>query len=262
MRKITAVLLALILILSLTACGLMEKTETIYVHMRSERTIAGQVIRMEYEYSPAGTPISVKTYFNDVLYQTASTRTSGGMTYQTIVDKDGNSTTQSTTYTKDDQGNVVMLEISVGTTPVSRTRYTYDDQNRMTNSNTVTTLGITDISYSYDAAGNVAEQIVDDATEKAYTRTVYTYDDRGYVLEEKVYDKDGALTGSIQYTYGENGLSKTAVFMDAEGKATGEKVESTYDEHSNLVKEVTTMDGEVVQTIINTFVAMEVPVEE
>ena len=162
MRRFTAVILVLILALGMTACGSTEKTETIYVQTQSLRTIGEQQIRMEYTYSPKGTPVSVKTYFNDVLYQTASTRTSGGVTYQTIVDRDGNSNSQATNVYRDDNGNVTMVEISIGSTPVSRTTYTYDDQSRVIKASTITGQGVTEISYAYDTAGNVAEQIKDD----------------------------------------------------------------------------------------------------
>lgn len=262
MRKIAAALLALALILGMTACGLFEKTETIYVQTQSLRTIGEQVIRMEYTHSQTGVPISVKTYFNDVLYQTASTRTSGGVTYQTIVDSDGETTTQMTTYTRDDRGNVTMLEITVGTTTVSRTIYTYDDQDRVINGNTVTSLGTTDVSYTYDAAGNIAEKISDDDANSTYTRTVYTYDQRNYVLEEKAYDESGALKSSMTYTYAEDGKGRTIVYYDADGNPTGEKVECFYDNHGNLIKEITSLNDEVLQTIVNTYEALEVPVEE
>lgn len=261
MRKITAVILVLILTLGMSACG-MEKTETIYVQTQSLRTIGEQVIRTEYTYSPKGTPISVKTYFNDSLYQTASTRTVNGVSYQTIVDKDGNENTQSTQVTKDANGNVTMVEISIGTNPVSRTTYTYDDQNRTIKASSLTTLGVTDISYTYDAAGNIAQQIVDDETDDTYTRTVYTYDERNYVLEEKVYDKDDVLQGGIRYQYAANNQGRTAVYYDAQGNTTGEKLESKYDEHGNLIEEITFMEDQVVQTVVNTYEAMEVPVEE
>lgn len=261
MKKITAALLALVLILGMTACGAFAKTETVYVKTQSLRTIGEQTIRMEYTNSKTGVPVSVKTYFNDSLYQTVSTRTSGGVTYQTVVDQSGASTTQTTSTTKDANGNVVMLEIAVGTTTVSRTTYTYDDQNRLVKGSTLTNQGITDVSYTYDAAGNVAEKINDDAANGTYTRTVYTYDARDYVLEEKSYGKDGALLGSIRHTYTEDGSGKITESFDAEGNATGEKVESQYDEHGNLIKEITSMNGEVVQTIVNTYEALEVPVE-
>ena len=262
MKKITAALLALVLILGMTACGAFEKTETVYVQTQSLRTIGEQTIRMEYTNSKNGVPVSVKTYFNDVLYQTASTRTSGGVTYQTVVDKDGNTSTQTTNTTKDDRGNVTMLEILVGSTTVSRTMYTYDEQNRLTKGNTITSLGYTDVSYTYDAAGNVTEKIVDDGANNSYTRTVYTYDDRNYVLEEKMYDKDGVLQGSYRYTYADNGQNRIKEAFDAENKSTGEKVESQYDEHGNLIKEITSLNGEVLQTIVNTYEAMEVPVKK
>lgn len=262
MKKLTAAVLALVLALAMTACGNMEKTKTIYVHTQSVRTIGEQEIRSEYTYSPKGTPVTVKTYFNDKLYQTASTRTSGGVNYLTVKDREGNESTQTTNTIYDDNGNVASVEISVAATTVSRTRYTYDDQNRVLTANTVTSQGNTDTSYTYDANGNVTEQIVDDATDGSYTRTVYTYNDRNYVQEEKSYDRDGVLQGGIVYTYQGDNTGRTATYYDAEWEPTGEVVESTYDEHGNLIREVSSMDGEVIQTIVNTYEAMEVPVEE
>lgn len=261
MKRITAVLLVLVLVLAMTACGNVEKTKTIYVEVQSLRTLAGQEIRTEYTYSPKGNPLTVKTYFNDKLYQSASTRTSGGVNYLTIVDLEGNETTQTTNTIRDENGNVASVEINVGGNLVSRTRYTYDDQNRVLTANTVTTMGDTDIAYAYDANGNLIEQIKDDASEGTYVRTVYTYDDRNYVQDEKSYDRDGVLQGSIVYAY-QGDTSRTATAYDAEGNATGEVIECTYDAHGNLIKEVAYMDGEVIQTIVKTYEAMEVPVEE
>ena len=112
MKKTIAVLLLLVLAVSMCACG--PKTETIYVQTQSLRTIAGREIRSEYTYASDGSPLEVKTYLNGVLYQTASTRTSGGIDYLTVVDDEGNSSTQSTWTTYDDRGNVTKIEQAVG----------------------------------------------------------------------------------------------------------------------------------------------------
>ena len=262
MKRLTALFLVLLLTLSMTACANMEKTETIYVHTKSVRTLAGQVIRTEYTYSAKGTPVTVKTYFNDTLYQTAATRTSGGVQYMTIIDKSGNETTQSTNTVYDENGNVASVEISVGSNLVSRTRYSYDEQNRMTSANTVTTLGNTDIKYTYDAQGNLTEQIKDDASQDTYIRTTYVYNDQGFVLSETSYDRNNEVMRSIRYTYNENNTVRTASGYDAEGQPTGEVVICTFDEHGNMIREESVADGEVVQTIVNTYEAMEVPVEK
>ncbi len=259
MKRLTAAILILMLALGMTACG--SRTQTIYVQTQSLRTIAGQEIRSEYTYTPKGNPLEVKTYFNDELYQTASTRTSGGISYLTVVDREGNETTQSTMTAYDDRGNVAQVDISVGFETISRTTYTYDDQDRMLTASTVTGTGKTIISYTYDEAGNLVEQIKDDEAAETYTRTVYAYDDRGYVLEEKAYDEEGLLKGSIRYTYEDDDSGRTATYFDGAGELTGEVVTTEYDDQGNLILETTLVDGEVAQTIAYTYEALEVPVE-
>lgn len=261
MKRLTAALLILTLALGLAACGTTAQTETIYVQTQSLRTLGGQEIRSEYTYSPKGTPLTVKTYFNDTLYQSVSTRTTGNTSYQTVVDRSGNETTQTATSTYDEQGNLAMLEISVATNTVSRTTYTYDEQNRLTKASTVTSLGNTTLQYTYDSQGNLVEQIKDDQTANTYVRTTYTYNDRNYVTEEMSYDKDGVLQSSTRYTYEDGDTGRTATIYDGEGKPTGEVIVCNYDEHGHLIRETTSVDGEVLQTIVNTYEAMEVPVE-
>lgn len=260
MKRIMAAFLVLTLAMGLSACG--PKTKTIYVQTQSLRTIAGQEIRSEYTYAANGTPLEVKTYFNDVLYQTASTRTSNGISYLTVVDREGNESTQSTMTAYDDRGNVSQVEIAMSMSTVSRTTYTYDDQDRMLSAKTVTSEGSTDFTYAYDDAGNMVEQIKDDQTTDTYTRTVYTYDDRGYVLEEKTYNKEDVLQGSISYTYESDDSGRTDTYYDGDGAPTGEVVTTQYDANGNLVLETATVDGEVVQTIAYTYEALEIPVEE
>lgn len=260
MKQLTAAILILILTLGMTACG--ERTQTIYVQTESLRTLAGQEIRSEYTYSAKGNPLEVKTYFNDELYQTASTRTSGGISYLTVVDREGNETVQSTLTTYDDRGNVTQVEISVGLDTISRTTYTYDDQDRPLTASTVTGTGNTVVSYTYDEKGNLVEQIRDDETTDTYTRTVYTYDDRDYILEETAYNEEGVRQGSITYTYEKDDSGRTATYFDGEGEPTGQVVTTQYDDHGNLILETTTVDGEVVQTIAYTYEALEIPVEE
>lgn len=259
MKKTIAVLLLLVLAVSMCACG--PKTETIYVQTQSLRTIAGREIRSEYTYASDGSPLEVKTYLNGVLYQTASTRTSGGIDYLTVVDDEGNSSTQSTWTTYDDRGNVTKIEQAVGGNTVTETTYTYDDQNRMLTAVTKTADGETKYSYAYDDRGNMTEQIRDDETTKQYTRTVYRYDDRSYIQEEKTYDREGVLQSSITYAYEADNTGRTATYYDGAGEPTGQVVTSRYDANGYLIQETTIVDGEVLQTIENTYEAMEIPVK-
>lgn len=259
MKKIITWLMVLLLAASMCACG--EKTETIYVQTQSLRTVVGQEIRSEYTYAPDGSPLGVETYFNGELYQTVATRTSGGIDYLTVEDAEGNSSTQSTWTTYDERGNVAQVEIATEGTTVSRTTYTYDDQDRVVSAVSSTTQGKISYSYAYDEQGNLVEQIKDDETTDQYSRTEYRYNDRGFVTEEKTYDREGVLQSGITYAYAADDTGRTATYFDGAGEPDGQVVESTYDDHGNLIREITSVDGEVLQTIINTYEAMEVPVK-
>ena len=259
MKKTIALFLLLVLTVTLCACG--PKTETIYVQTRSLRTIAGREIRSEYTYASDGSPLEVKTYYNDVLFQTASTRTSGGIDYLTVVDAEGNTSTQSTWTTYDDRGNVMKVEQAVGGNTVSQTTYTYDDRDRMLTAVTKTGDGEATYSYTYDEQGNMIEQVKDDKPAKLYTRIVYRYDDRGYVQEEKSYDQEDVLLSSITYAYEADNTGRTATYYDGAGEPTGQVVTSRYDVNGYLIQEITTVDGEEFQTIENTYEAMEIPVK-
>jgi YD repeat-containing protein len=161
----------------------------------------------------------------------------------------------------DDRGNVMKVEQAVGGNTVSQTTYTYDDRDRMLTAVTKTGDGEATYSYTYDEQGNMIEQVKDDKPAKLYTRIVYRYDDRGYVQEEKSYDQEDVLLSSITYAYEADNTGRTATYYDGEGKTTGQVVTSRYDANGYLIQEITTVDGEVFQTIENTYEAMEIPVK-
>lgn len=261
MKKLIAALLALTLMLCLAACGEAEpETKTIYVQTRSVRTIGEAVIRTEYTYGKTGKPVTMKMYFNDKLYQSVTNRTSNGVTYMTITDSTGESSTQTTNTVYDDQGRVSILEVNVGSTTVSRTTYTYDDQDRIVKAATLTADGTVTTTYIYDANGNTVTQQVSDTNDDSFTRTEYTYNADNYVTLEKNFDKEGNLQGSTVYTY-EGKTARIQTYYDGDGEPTGEVTRLEYDEHGNLVKEISYVDGEVAQTIVSTYEAMEVLVE-
>lgn len=262
MNRITAALLVLVMVLCLAACGEQIKTETIYVQTSSVRELQGQEIRMEYTYSDHGEPVSVKTYFNDQLYQTTSTRTSNGVTYLTITDAEGNSSTQTTTTQYDDNGNVTMIEISVAGNTVSRTTYTYDENGNMLSAINLSTVGTVVAEYTYDANGNVLKQVETDESTGEVIATEYTYDERNYVLTERIYDGEGVLQEAVEYAYESDDSGRTLTYFDGDGAPTGEVVTCVYDEHGNMIEQTTTLDGEVIQRITYTYEALEVPVED
>lgn len=258
MKKMMAVLLVLVIAASMAACQ--ANTKTIYVQTQSLRTIGAVEIRMDYTYSNDGTPVSVETYFNDQLYQTSDVRVSGGLQYLTITDANGNSTTQATEYIYDDNGNLIRETTFVGGSQVAYINYTYDD-----NGNLVKTVSaadvITNTTYTYDASGNLIQQLQEIPADESYLRRDFAYNEKNYVIRESTYSAEDVLDGYVEIAYADDDTEKTMTYFDAEGKPTGEVVVETYDEHGNKILEVTTMDGEEVMRIVNTYVAMEVPVK-
>lgn len=261
MKKMMAVLLALVLAASLAACT-QAKTETIYVQTQSLRTIGEAEIRMEYDYSDDGTPVSVKTYFNDKLYQSTTTRTSGGVQYLTITDADGNSSTQAAEYKYDDNGNLIQISTTIGGTQAAYTNYTYDDAGMILSTVSVTASAVINTSYTYDGSGNLISQLQQNQTDGTYQRKDFVYNEVGYVVRESTYSAEDVLDGYVEITYTNDDTVKTLTYYGGDGEPTGEVVVETYDENGNKILEITTMDGEEVMHIANTYVAMEVPVKE
>lgn len=260
MKKMMAVLLALVMAASLAACT--QATETIYVQTQSLRTIGEAEIRMEYDYSDDGTPVSVKTYFNDKLYQSTTTRTSGGVQYLTITDADGNSSTQTTQTKYDDNGNLLQVSTSIGGSEVAYTNYTYDDAGVLQGTVSVTASAVINTTYTYDEAGNLISELQRNQNDSTYQRKDFVYNDRGYVVKESTYSAEDVLDGYVEIQYANNDTEKTLTYYDGDGEPTGEVLVENYDEHGNKVGETTTVDGEVVMTIVNTYVALEVPAKD
>lgn len=261
MRKMIAMLLVMVLAVSLTACT-QAKTETIYVQTQSLRTIGDNEIRMEYEYSENGTPVSIKTYFNDKLYQSTTSRTSGGIQYLTITDADGNSSTQATENKYDDQGKLLQVSTSIGGTEAAYTNYTYDTDGRLAGTVSVTAAAVIDTTYTYDDSGNLTSVLEKNQNAGTYSRTDYVYNESGDVIKESIFSGEDTLDAYMEISYNADKSEKTITYYGGDGKATGEVVVETYDAHGNKVKAVTTVDGEVAMTTVNTFMALEVPVEE
>lgn len=259
MKKMMAVLL--VLVASLTACS-QARTETIYVQTKSVRTIGEVEIRMEYEYSSDGTPLSVKTYFNDKLYQSTTSRTSGGIQYLTITDSDGNSSTQANESKYDDNGNLIQVSTSIGGSDVAYTNYTYNDEGVLVSTVSVTASGSTFASYTYDENGNLISELQESENGDTYLRKDYAYNEKGYVIRESTYSAEDVLDGYTEISYTDDDTEKTITYYNADGTPTGEVVVETYDEHGNKVLAVTTLDGEEAMRIVNTFEALEVPVKE
>lgn len=258
MKKFLAVLLILVIAASLTACA---ATETIYVKTESVRTIGTTVIRMLYEYSDTGVPVSLKTYLNDNLYQSISYRTSGGMQYLTMTDSAGNTSTQCNETVYDDNGRVIEIVTTVGGTEVACTKYTYNDKDQVVTVVALDSETTVNTNYTYDEQGRVVSELQQNETDGTYTRKDVVYNEKGNIIKESTYSAEDVLDSYLEISYTDDGLQKTTTYFNADGEATGEVMVETFDENGNVILSVTSMDGEEAMRIDNTYIALEVPVE-
>lgn len=260
MKRIVAALLFLVMALSLAACG--EQTETIYVISESTRTVYGQEIKTVHTYSDNGNLIKTEMYLAGELYQTLSRRTSQGVVFITVTDRNGKESTQATRTTYDEKGNPLVVETSVGESVTSRVNYTYDENGNVLTVKTTTAGGVSLTTYTYDDRGNVTSRIVTVEGDETKTETTtYAYDERDYVTLEETVDVQGNPVRKMVHEYQEN-ANRTTTYYGSDGEPDGQVVTSEYDERGNLVKETTVIDGEVAQVIVNTYIALEVPVKE
>ena len=259
MKKIMALLLIFVIAASLVACGQTE-TETIYVQTESVRTIGENQIRMEYAYSDTGVPLSLKSYLNNKLYQTIDYRISNGLQFLTVTDSEGNITTQSTETKYDDKGRVMQVTSAVGGTEVAYTNYTYDDNDKLISTMAVTASASVYTTYTYGDNGWVVSTLAVDQNTGKYTRTDYVYNEAGDVIKESIFSAEDTMAEAKTISYNADKSEITTTYLDGAGEPTGEVTVDYYDEHGNKVKSVTTINGEVAMTTVNTFEAMEVPV--
>lgn len=261
MKKFTAALLALVMALCLAAC--MEepvKTETVYALTESVREILGVEVRTVYTNNDKGVATGLSVYRDGKLYQSILKRISNGVTYMTITDSEGNESTQMLEYFYDDDGNVTRYDASMNGTTYARVEYVYREDGKLEQATSTTASAVVVTEYTYDESGNAVtkEETTNDG--ELYTRTDYTYDAQGRLTLEATFDADGVSQGSTAYSYEENGDTVVRTY-DADGALTQEETQ-VHDEHGNVIESTTTIDGEVVEHMTNTYVALEVPVEE
>lgn len=264
MKKFVAVLVLLCMALCLTACEGTEKTQTIYVQTESLRTVYGVEIRSVYTYSDTGRRLTTKLYRGDELYSSTSIRTSNGVTYMTVTDASGNETTQYFESTYDTDGNLITYEAYYEGSLYNQVDYTYDEKGNMLTASSQVSTGTTLTEYTYDENDLLVGVVSSCEETGTYSRYAYAYDENGWVTLEETYDVDGVLQSYIENVYAENesGITKTATYYNGDGTEAGQVITYVYDEHENLIQQTTTIDGDVAETIVNTYEAMEVPVEE
>ena len=260
MKKVVAILLVLLMLAGLTACG--PKSKQIFVLDESVRTIGTVVLRTDYIHAKDGSVAKIEIYLNDQRMRTTVNRTSNGIQYVTVTEADGSSSTQAIESLYNDAGQMVMQTTIYGGMNTITTKYTYDERGNLVkvvstapNSETVTT-------YTYDENGNLLVQLQVNEKEETYLRMEAKYNEDNYVIEERTYSAEDVLDGYVEISYAKDNTEKTLTYYDGEGKATGEVAVKTFDDRGNEIQEVISKDGEVIQTTVNTYIMMEVPVKD
>jgi antitoxin component YwqK of YwqJK toxin-antitoxin module len=218
MKKLIAMMLALVMILSLCACSNSGKTEekddekegggskggtttvgklTEVVMTETSSNGSTNTMKAVLEYDDNQKLIATKTYLN------------GKLEFDATYDKDIEKPLLEVMY--DDDGK-------------EHARYEY--------------------SYTYDANGNCLEQTeryTDSNGNSDFDKIVKTYDANGNVLTSKEYD-DGELFWEYSYTYTATGKIATRTEVRYEENEEHSNDTYSYDEHDNLLSIVT--DGE------------------
>ena len=103
-------------------------------------------------------------------------------------------------FTLDEAGNVAE-EIE---SPGKKYYYYYDSKNRLTDVvryNALAKRLLPDYMFSYNAAGNMTQQVAVSEGSSNYFIWKYTYNDLGLKETEKVFSKERRLLGTIEYAY-------------------------------------------------------------
>ena len=125
-----------------------------------------------------------------------------------------------------------------------------------------TSMEVPTIYRTYDENGNLLVQLQVNEKEETYLRMEAKYNEDNYVIEERTYSAEDVLDGYVEISYAKDNTEKTLTYYDGEGKATGEVAVKTFDDRGNEIQEVISKDGEVIQTTVNTYIMMEVPVKD
>ena len=249
MKKVSAIALALTVLVSITACTRAEKADAHYVEtQRTVEIFSGEELlsenRTEYTYDAYGNVTEMKAYQNGTLCETekadeldengrpvklTATDLTSGVTYTKTVEYDANGNALKTVYwagevisksftrTFDDAGHLMTL---VSLQPAE-------------NINSTTT-------YSYNDDGTLASLLVDHGSNGALLMT-YEYDSQGRQIKETTYN--GKTTADPVRSYTESTYAAdgkcTQTTTPADGSTLPASCVITYDEAGNpICKEV------------------------
>lgn len=260
MKKVISITLALLIVLSLTACSQAQepKTETKYLTTEVIHEMAPDyVLKYVYHYDENWVQTGATSYINDELDQEVTyeldlehnqilkmTTVSGGIT----------SVTESKN-TYDDKGNLIRQESFTDGVAGSVIEYTYDaDGNRLSQTTTTNhpAMGLWVNKHTFDADGNMLtmESTIEgtDSFPGSGTFVTYTYDEYGNQIEsvQTGYTNDPGAVAVAGRTISEvsNGKITKTTSYDPDGNVTeyreftwegNVQTENVYDPNGTLV---------------------------
>ncbi len=259
MKKLSAFALILLLMLSLASCG--PKTETKYLQTSIIQEYPGTVtIRTENEYDDEGLLLNAIQYYNEEeAYRSKYIYTESSVSIE--VSQNGQSSTMTQVYEKDNDGNITWLETAMGGVAISSSVYTYDQNGKpLTQVQTNTDGTVYETTHVYDEKGNILQTTLDLGQDRG-TVTNFTYDAQGKLLTAVIHDLFGNITSQEEHSW-ISPVEETIMVYDAAGVLT-ETQTNTYDEAGNLlVNEVRDAAGTLSSRISYTYEVIEIPVAE
>jgi len=294
MKKLFAILSALILVIGLTACSQTPKTEVKYLPLEVTHEMAPDyIVKYVYHYNEDWVQTGITTYINGELESETTYELDlehNQITKMITTAPDGATAEIEYQNTFDEKGNLILQEQYAEGILVTVNEYTYDkDGNRLSQALKNPSNSSTNI-LTWDANGNLlrTESIIDAVGERpaSHSWKDYTYDENGKEIKSVNYYNNGddcmtAITeydtqgrkvkqtstntldglespNSVrEYTYDGNTVTETA--YEADGKV-GFTATSTYDDAGNLLSSETVTEYSINRSTY-TYQKVEVPVK-
>lgn len=286
MKKLIALILALTMILALTACGGNGNTNpgestgtpnntdpsnnetTQSTAPKTETKWLVQTETYVYEDASMGTVTSSLTY-DELGNPLTLKQEMSGMTMEMVFnyDENGNNigmtATQGDTsmdyiFTLDENGNRIKTELYQNDELFQSTSATYDENGNLLTQK-VSGSSFENLSeYTYDENGNLLSYTISYNGTLASTTTL-EYDDQGRQIGLTTVDADGNVTNLMEVTY--EGNTETQVNKDPAGNVLVTLVK-TRDENGNVIKMENSGSATMPYTYTATYISIEVPVTE
>jgi len=237
MKKLTALILSLLLLLVLCACGAEAPAEKKYVeYLVQSRYIlqpTGDVSVTEYSYDEIWLPVYTETRLNGnfasaVEYVYSEDKTQLTMNYSSAV-YEPYSTQQELDF--DEHGRIIKAALIEDGEPGAVTEYFYDEAGREIKVLSTAPGGYrTVIERSYDEKGNLLCYVAD--TGYSVSRQDYSYDDESRLSTVEYYQND-ELESIISYSHEDN--VRYGTVCDEEGNVLSKLME-VLDEAGNVLE--------------------------